>query len=66
MTESFITYSGVSKPESAGSTVYGRSHLSDFLDVWPHYGAAFGVDHIIYEDSTVELRVRGDLLEDLP
>jgi hypothetical protein len=57
-----ITRSGLTDPAKASKTPYGAVHLTDFMDVWPHYGPAFGVDHLIYEDGTVELRIQGTLL----
>jgi hypothetical protein len=60
-----ITRMGVTKAEHAIAEPYGEVHISDLIDVWlPN--TTVGVDHLFYEDGTVELRVMGDRLESLP
>lgn len=65
MAESFITRSSIRTPKGASVRPYGRLHVTDFLDVWPHYGSAFGIDHLIYSDGEVELRIQGKTLDEL-
>lgn len=60
-----INRPGVTHPRNASHYSYGRLHLSDFIDVYPMKSAAFGVDHVFYENGEVELRIAGKTLEDL-
>lgn len=55
----------LSSPEKASKSPYGMLHMTLFQDVWPHYGAAFGIDHLIFEDGTVECRIQGKLETDV-
>lgn len=65
MAEFTITRSGLSSPTNATARPYDRVHLSDFMDVWLPRDAAFGVDHLIYEDGEIELRIQGDRLSEI-
>jgi hypothetical protein len=61
-----ITRSGVTDPAKANKTPYGFVHVTDFMDVWPHYGQAFGIDHLFLSNGEVKLRVMGKKLHELP
>lgn len=60
-----ITTYGLGHPKNSSIIPYGSNHMTDFLDIWLK-DEAFGVDHIIYEDGSVEVRVKGNTLNELP
>lgn len=60
-----ISHSGLGHPKNTTALPYGTRHLTDFMDVWPTKGPAFGIDHLCYEDEDVELRIQGDTLDEL-
>lgn len=65
MSDFEITHAGLGHPKNATDLPYGARHLTDFMDVWPTKGAPFGIDHLIYEDEDVELRIQGDTLDEI-